>query len=794
MIQGFLFFLFTIGTISCLIIYLWVYTENDETTLTIEIQNTNGSSNEAIVINAPAGGVDLYAKSDFIIDVSENITLTASSTIRLECDNFILNSRSGNNNGGEQNGGGISSDNLQLVSTIGDLTIESDYNDVNINASSSIFINATSGSIDLSSNSSISIDSSENITINNKNTDGRLQLYSSGNGTDAIHIFASSGGVSMDSVGAIKINATNTTGQTDGKLQLVSEDTMLIQSEKDATFTANGYDNVLTLRATGGGEDQAVNIESHGLGQEAITMNSAAGGVELSSYSKFKIINFGNNDISGAPIADGGIHIESSYNASDALRLYALSGGLDIDVDTDITMNSKSSDITLNAESGNVSLHSSTTEVDSILIQAHSGGITMSSVGAIKISANSNLAITSEQSSTYTANGYDSVLTLRATGGGESQGVDVVSQGTGSEAITVNAVAGGLELSSYSKLKIINFGNDACGNAIADGGILLESAYNTSDAIHLRALSGGIDIDVDSNISLNSTSNDITLNSENANINLSAQSNIVMDSCGNINLISDGIVTINCDQFNLNQRTNEQVADAQNLTARSGNITLLAQQGDVDINLEEDFLVDSSNGNIRLNARGATSGGSISLSSNANSQDSFTINTIGSEGGGGIDIRTQNFPTRYYKSDDANPSSDASGSIITEGGILVKKTVVSYGGFDNVSDRRLKTNIKQIRDAIPVIKRIRPVTFNWKKNLVGLEHGKSELGFIAQEVERAFPNYLVHNRGDDSYKTVDYTRFCPLLLAGIREQQTQIEIMTKQIDALQKTLKIKNKK
>ena len=40
MIQGFLFFLFTIGTISCLIIYLWVYTEIDETTLTIEIQNT----------------------------------------------------------------------------------------------------------------------------------------------------------------------------------------------------------------------------------------------------------------------------------------------------------------------------------------------------------------------------------------------------------------------------------------------------------------------------------------------------------------------------------------------------------------------------------------------------------------------------------------------------------------------------------------------------------------------------------------------------------------------------------
>ena len=40
LIQGFLFFLFTIGTVFCLIIYLWVYTEIDETTLTIEIQNT----------------------------------------------------------------------------------------------------------------------------------------------------------------------------------------------------------------------------------------------------------------------------------------------------------------------------------------------------------------------------------------------------------------------------------------------------------------------------------------------------------------------------------------------------------------------------------------------------------------------------------------------------------------------------------------------------------------------------------------------------------------------------------
>ena len=40
LIQSLLFFFLTIGTVVCLIIYLWVYTEIDETLLAIEIQNS----------------------------------------------------------------------------------------------------------------------------------------------------------------------------------------------------------------------------------------------------------------------------------------------------------------------------------------------------------------------------------------------------------------------------------------------------------------------------------------------------------------------------------------------------------------------------------------------------------------------------------------------------------------------------------------------------------------------------------------------------------------------------------
>ncbi len=38
--QGILFFLFTVGSIVCLIIYLWIFKYIDESMLAIEIQNT----------------------------------------------------------------------------------------------------------------------------------------------------------------------------------------------------------------------------------------------------------------------------------------------------------------------------------------------------------------------------------------------------------------------------------------------------------------------------------------------------------------------------------------------------------------------------------------------------------------------------------------------------------------------------------------------------------------------------------------------------------------------------------
>ena len=64
-IQGFLFFICTIGSIVCLIFYLWVFKEIDESLLAIEIQNTTARElkNE---IDTIKNKVENLSRSDLI--------------------------------------------------------------------------------------------------------------------------------------------------------------------------------------------------------------------------------------------------------------------------------------------------------------------------------------------------------------------------------------------------------------------------------------------------------------------------------------------------------------------------------------------------------------------------------------------------------------------------------------------------------------------------------------------------------------------------------------------------------
>lgn len=91
------------------------------------------------------------------------------------------------------------------------------------------------------------------------------------------------------------------------------------------------------------------------------------------------------------------------------------------------------------------------------------------------------------------------------------------------------------------------------------------------------------------------------------------------------------------------------------------------------------------------------------------------------------------------------------------------------------SDRRLKENITEINDYSNILN-ITPVSFNWK------DDKKSDIGVIAQDVERYFPELVIEK--DDGYKGVNYQKLVVPMLGVLKDQQKQIENLQKQIDEL----------
>lgn len=110
------------------------------------------------------------------------------------------------------------------------------------------------------------------------------------------------------------------------------------------------------------------------------------------------------------------------------------------------------------------------------------------------------------------------------------------------------------------------------------------------------------------------------------------------------------------------------------------------------------------------------------------------------------------------------------------------------------SDERLKTNIKQIPDAIEKVKALKGVTYDWVENIEDLgfkpRNKKDDIGLIAQDLEKVLPQVVApapfdHEIDDENgemvsksgegYKTVQYDKVVPLLIEAIKEQQKQID-------------------
>jgi len=120
-----------------------------------------------------------------------------------------------------------------------------------------------------------------------------------------------------------------------------------------------------------------------------------------------------------------------------------------------------------------------------------------------------------------------------------------------------------------------------------------------------------------------------------------------------------------------------------------------------------------------------------------------------------------------------------SGSI---GALTVSSTKLSFNpssgrvtatDFFASSDRKLKTDIETIENALTLVNKLRGVTFTWK------ESGVSGMGVIAQEAEEIIPEVVYEV---DGVKSVSYGNLIGLLIESIKELTQEVDYLKQKID------------
>jgi len=101
------------------------------------------------------------------------------------------------------------------------------------------------------------------------------------------------------------------------------------------------------------------------------------------------------------------------------------------------------------------------------------------------------------------------------------------------------------------------------------------------------------------------------------------------------------------------------------------------------------------------------------------------------------------------------------------------------------SDRKLKKNIKALNEnQLEKIMALRPTSYQFKNQ----ESDRITFGLIAQEVQDVYPEIVVPMGEGSEQLGVSYTELIPVLIAGMQEQQTQIDERDEKIEQLKKEL------
>ena len=122
-------------------------------------------------------------------------------------------------------------------------------------------------------------------------------------------------------------------------------------------------------------------------------------------------------------------------------------------------------------------------------------------------------------------------------------------------------------------------------------------------------------------------------------------------------------------------------------------------------------------------------------------------------------------------------TSQSTGALLVSGGLGVAGNVFCTSTY-NMSDQRLKRNVKVIDDALDRVCKLHGYTFEWNERMHGLENTPS-VGVIAQEVRDQAPLCVSHNMDTDLYAVED-SMLIPYMIESIKALKPKCDWLEQQ--------------
>ena len=333
----------------------------------------------------------------------------------------------------------------------------------------------TSGAMDLNSaaftldGTTISIDGTDdvNLTVTSSTAGEDLTIAQIGANDSSIIITAAGTGTD-----AVKIDATA------GDMLIAPA---LIDGKTLKIGPNGATEMVFTPSGTAGSEKISL-INTSGTADDAIKIDSVAGGLTLAAGNDSLIIDADGTD------ADA-INIDSA-------------GGIDIDAADEIVITTTSAD-------GHISLVSAHTAGQAIHLDgdANAGSIVDIDAGILDIDVTAGvtldattMSIDGTDDSNITVTGSAKDLDLIVAGGG-TQELRLTSAGTGASALDLTTSAGGIDINSADMITVDAADEIVVTTTSADGHISLVTAHTAGQALHIDAnANAGSIVDIDAGI------------------------------------------------------------------------------------------------------------------------------------------------------------------------------------------------------------------------------------------------------------------------------------------------------